>query len=446
MKKVMSLLSIIFSFFAFSLVVNAQDIVPESFDVVFESKVKQGGSFSIEMTPLISTAHEFNINEDRVMGKTYKITLPEGFSFSSTSEIRERNGISECNIVTISEENNLYDVKCETEEHIIYVASDTPLSDYNVSITWQDNGVTLPVKVIGSKTIELTGMISEITVKEGDSLDYLLNIKNIGEYAVENVVVENILSEYVTLIGMSEVFPFENNKITISIPKLEVNEEKDVLIKTKVKEAPVDTEIVNVVKISADGLDAKQLAMTAVVKKANIEITSSFNQEEVKSDEDYSYQITVKNTGGIRDNNVVIRVPVDENFEIIDAAGAKIENNILIWTIDQLDPNQEKTFNIVVRKKADNIITDADDKDDNKDKEPDESDKTDDSKIPTDDKKDSNDNLNQPKDNTPQNNPSNPENPNTAADGWGPIFLAGILSLSLILVIRRKNKNYFFKI
>lgn len=375
------------------------------------------------------------IYESKLTGKFY---LPDGVSLKGSTY----TVVPYTMRLERYETDNYYYYDRYYKNFLIKIDENIQPGNYIIDVACDIGGdnihpISITVKQRGQ--LALTAELKNYLVKENDTIEYDLSITNRADEAINNVLLEQELSEFVTIESVSENYTIEDGKYIIKIPKMEANEVKKITVKLKVKKAEVNTEIVNKAYITADNYSKKGLSMTSIVKKANIEIINNFNKDDALKTDNYSYQVIVKNTGEVKDNNVSIKLPVDEDFKITSASnGGKIENNIITWNIDEINPGEAQTFNISVKKAKEEVTVSPEPS--NPEPRPNPDDTT---KEPSGDTNNSKEDIKKEQD---TNNHDTPKNPNTAADGWKYVFLLAIPAVIFYIVIRKKNKNYFFKV
>lgn len=201
--------------------------------------------------------------------------------------------------------------------------------------------IGVPVLEIEKSSIPETNSF----VLEGDSIEYLLTIKNVSKINAEQLKVKDILPSYVEGENVDEV---------IDVPAFET---KTISVKTTVKELE-DNNVTAMIENQFTMNDMVSNKVYHTVVKPRLEFNKSVNvpqDEFIQNDSEVTYTIAIKNTGTAPALNVEIKDLLSKDLEFVaNSSNIKYEINgqELSWVIDKIEPEQEVliTFNAIVHK------------------------------------------------------------------------------------------------
>lgn len=81
----------------------------------------------------------------------------------------------------------------------------------------------------------------------------------------------------------------------------------------------------------------------------DLSVEKTNDMDLINPDQEFDYEITVKNIGTTDVTNVTVEDEVPQSLQIIDADGGTVDNNKVMWTIDSLEQGQEVKFTLKVK-------------------------------------------------------------------------------------------------
>lgn len=218
------------------------------------------------------------------------------------------------------------------------------------------------------------------TVHNGEVIRYELTLNNKGSEPATNINAEINIPQNTTCVkyvkstehteeeGINTTRDyFENvevvdNKLTKTIEKLEVNEEKTIVYEVKINNEAVN----NVISTNAEIKYVGTQTDDNIITNNTNTITNTVSQSEISMDiimiargdeslragMSYAYQLTVKNISGRKLSNTEVEVKISNNYEIENIVDnksniMKYENNK--FTIPSLNEGETTTFEIDVK-------------------------------------------------------------------------------------------------
>jgi uncharacterized repeat protein (TIGR01451 family) len=201
----------------------------------------------------------------------------------------------------------------------------------------------------------------DTTVTYGDSVDYQILVQNTGKTDLTNVLVKDNRPTGVDYVaGSLKVNGAASNGdlfgAGVTIPVIKQGTFAEVTFSAKVNGQPevcATKTFKNIASALPTGLTVKSddANVTAECKPANpkVEITKlvdGVKTKEVELNQEFTYQLLVKNTGDVALKNAVVTDPAPAGVQMISADKGTITNNALSYTIPSLPVNGTVAINI----------------------------------------------------------------------------------------------------
>ena len=242
----------------------------------------------------------------------------------------------------------------------------TPNANFNGtdSFTYQVCDESLPTPICGTATVTIT--VRELSMSLSKSVDltsvgigemvtYTITLTNNSEYAVENVVLEDLLPAEMMFVSSTLATSGDN---TWEISSIAAGETItfDVQVMTMAEGA-----VVNVINLTAGDYTLSAQAETVVIERREIDMSitkTSFGVEIYEGDQ-FDYQIVVVNEGDTDASDVVITDMLPSNVSFVDASFESSSEEIvpemnvnaqnITWTIPYFPAGAEVTITLTVR-------------------------------------------------------------------------------------------------
>ncbi|GEM_PF-147691 len=225
-----------------------------------------------------------------------------------------------------------------------------------------DDATVKPKKPSVSIDKKVDGVDSKEVVV-GESFKYQLTVKNTGAVNLTNVKVADNAPEHVQFIS-ADKGTIKDNKWGYTIPSLKVGERATFVITAKVtaysKTAIVNTACVDAPEVPGNPDDCDDATVTP--KKPGVSIKKTVDgieHKKVNVNQEFTYQLVVKNTGDTTLKNVIVSDNAPEHVQFISADKGTIKDNKWGYVIPELKPGESTAFAIVakVTRAVDGIIT-----------------------------------------------------------------------------------------
>jgi uncharacterized repeat protein (TIGR01451 family) len=190
-------------------------------------------------------------------------------------------------------------------------------------------------------------------VAVGEEFTYNLTVKNTGQTNLINVRVTDNAPANIQFVS-ADKGTIVNNKWSYNIPSLKVGESFPIAIKAKVTKY-VEGTIKNTACVDAPAVpgtpdDCDDATVTP--KKPSISIDKKVDgveQKDVLVGEEFTYNLTVKNTGEVALKNAIVTDNAPKNIQFIRADKGTIVNNKWSYTIASLRVGESMTFKITAK-------------------------------------------------------------------------------------------------
>ena len=209
---------------------------------------------------------------------------------------------------------------------------------------------TISLKKEAYNDTNATTVINEVNLE--DEFYYKITIENISQIKTDNI---KVVDEIPNGLEILDAFngKVEGNTISWNLDGLDKNATKDIFIKVRVKNnisLDID-EIVNNVKVTIKDNEFEETD-TINILKPQLSIKKSVSKDKVKPNEEYEYEIIIKNSGTGIAKNVIVEDNVDEKLIIEDTSETNIgSENKLVFALNDILPNETKTIIIKVKTK-----------------------------------------------------------------------------------------------
>ncbi len=197
-------------------------------------------------------------------------------------------------------------------------------------------------------SVEKTASVE--TVKRGNTFNYVIKVVNNGEGNALNVDIKDKISDNFEITRMVPN-NHEGNVINVHYDKILPHETKTITITVKAKEEASLGEVSNTVTVTSDNNDDVKDDANVEIVDSNITIEKTASKAVLQVGEEFSYTLTVKNTGKATSSVIVVTDVIDSNLEIMEATGASRNGQTLTWTIPSLSPSEARELTIKVKTK-----------------------------------------------------------------------------------------------
>ncbi|QIM17826.1 DUF11 domain-containing protein [Leucobacter coleopterorum] len=228
--------------------------------------------------------------------------------------------------------------------------------------------------------VSITKDDGKTVVRSGETLDYVLTAKNIGDVDAPDVVVTDVLPKNVDFVKSSipgtqsvdDASAFEWNLGTLA-----PGESREIVVTVKVHEklAP-DTDIVNTATITTNGVciddpatEANECEATDIdVTPSDVWILKDDHKTEVAAGEELTYDLTVGNNSKSKTiTDAVVTDTLPENAVFVsatDGGAVSADNKSVTWKLAELAPGATVTVKVTVKvaasaKAGDEVINTA---------------------------------------------------------------------------------------
>lgn len=274
-------------------------------------------------------------------------SLSSGLTFiSSDTTYTLENGIYKFNIGALGAGES------KTIKINAKVKNDTPLTTINnIAVAKEegedpidDDAITNVLK----PNLIITKEASAEEVKRGETFNYTITLTNEGTGSALNVNLSDVIDSDFEIVSTSEG-TISGNSINISYDTILPKESKTITITVKVKDSSRLGVINNVINGSSDNNDDITASDTVTVIDSNLSISKTASKSVVKPGEEFTYTITLKNTGTAATNEITIVDVIDNNLQIINSDYASVNGNTLTWNIASLGSGATATYTVTVK-------------------------------------------------------------------------------------------------
>ena len=196
-------------------------------------------------------------------------------------------------------------------------------------------------------------------VKKQDEFYYIIRVSNIGTAKEENLLISDEVPNDLTIVKVetpTEITQnIDNNLIKLNIPSLDLNQTLEIKVHVKVTGDVKEKEKITNTAILTYDDEKLESSDDVIVIDSNISVEKTANKDFVYKGEEYTYTITINNSGSSSANNIEVIDTYDEGIEIIDADGGIVEesNRTIKWNITNIEANSSIKYTIKVKVNSD---------------------------------------------------------------------------------------------
>lgn len=320
--------------------------------VASTQKIKRGESFTYT---IILTNTGTGVAKNIVL----KDIINENFTITSVTNATYKDNIITKELDTLNPSES---IKIEI---LVTAKANATLEVINneVTVTSSNNDTVKDdkdVEIVDSNLKLSKTLIGKEKVLPNEEVEYLITIKNIGNAKSNKVLVEDTIPtnlEYISATSDNFTITHENNKISLVIDSIDINEVITINVKTKVKENVANNTIIkNVVIATEDGKDPIKDDVDVTVFTPKISITKVTDKDIIKRGNTFTYTITIKNESLIDLENLIFTDIIDNNFIVLSLNDKTYTSNRVTINYDLLKVNEEKIITIKVKVKDTSIL------------------------------------------------------------------------------------------
>ena len=199
--------------------------------------------------------------------------------------------------------------------------------------------------------LQIEKTASSTEVRRGSTFTYKIVITNKGKGTARNVNVTDTINSKFTATSTS-YGTLNGNNLTANYATIKAGESKTITVTCKVNSDADLGEVPNTAKATSDNNKDVSDDEPVTIVDSNISITKTANKNNLKPGEEFTYTITVKNTGTSPTSQLTVKDVLNENLELVDGNGARVNGRTLTWTINSLavDGTQSYTIKVKVKK------------------------------------------------------------------------------------------------
>lgn len=244
------------------------------------------------------------------------------------------------------------------------IADGTPLTN-SVSIT----SVETPTPVSSSATVKvlsaamaMTKTVDKATANsgvsatstQGDVLTYTIGFENTGSIDATGVTVVDSLPQNVTLEGATPApTTVSGGLLTWTIGAVQAGDSGSISLQVRVGDDLRDgTQLVNAASLTSTNAGAASAppVTTTVVSSAVLSIEKTSAVTQVIPGQEFSYEITVSNSGSDTAENVVITDTLPSELSVVDTtANGVVSADTVSWSIGDMMPNTTTSVQVKVK-------------------------------------------------------------------------------------------------
>ncbi len=189
-------------------------------------------------------------------------------------------------------------------------------------------------------------------IREGDTTDYIITVKNTGNQPLTKVTVADTLPATFSFVSSPDALEVQDNDIIGGLGVLEPGQEVQVTFKAR---SSLFGEYLNVAELDAAELkqpilaDETTLVEQVAAEEFAISIEKTDDVDPAKLNQDVTFTIKVTNEGISTLTNVEVtdKLPEGFKFKSADTEIAQTGNNDFSVTFGDLDPGESRTFKLV---------------------------------------------------------------------------------------------------
>lgn len=241
----------------------------------------------------------------------------------------------------------------------------TVTSSNHANLTKNINLTIVDSKLEMTSTISKNNIEGNNVIKPNEEFNYKIKIKNTGTSIANNVTINKLINNNLEFISAYDEKTNETinltaneNSVNLVIGNININEEKNIIIKAKVKSDAKFNQILDTqTDLFENGVEKISTAEKIIISDSNVYFLNEPSTLRVSKDELVTYKIKVINSGNEKAENITIKtfipkelesvkVSVKNDFEIV-----KENSDEIITTISSLEAEEAKEFEITAKVK-----------------------------------------------------------------------------------------------
>lgn len=241
----------------------------------------------------------------------------------------------------------------------------TVTSSNHANLTKNINLTIVDSKLEMTSNISKNNIEGNNVIKPNEEFNYKIKIKNTGTSIANNVTINKLINNNIEFISAYDEKTNETinltaneNSVNFVIGNININEEKNIIIKAKVKKDAKFNQILDTqTNLFENGVEKISTAEKIIISDSDVYFLNEPSTLKVSKDELVTYKIKVINSGNEKAENITIKtfipkelenvkVSVKNDFEIV-----KENSNEIITTISSLEAEEAKEFEITAKVK-----------------------------------------------------------------------------------------------
>lgn len=241
----------------------------------------------------------------------------------------------------------------------------TVTSSNHANLTKNINLTIVDSKLEMTSTISKNNIEGNNVIKPNEEFNYKIKIKNTGTSIANNVTINKLINNNLEFISAYDEKTNETinltaneNSVNLVIGNININEEKNIIIKAKVKSDAKFNQILDTqTDLFENGVSKISTTEKIIISDSNVYFLNEPSTLRVSKDELVTYKIRVINSGNEKAENITIKtfipkeleeakVSVKNDFEIV-----KENSDEIITTISSLEAEEAKEFEITAKVK-----------------------------------------------------------------------------------------------
>lgn len=241
----------------------------------------------------------------------------------------------------------------------------TVTSSNHANLTKNINLTILDSKLEMTSNISKNNIEGNNVIKPNEEFNYKIKIKNTGTSIANNVTINKLINNNIEFISAYDEKTNETinltaneNSVNFVIGNININEEKNIIIKVKVKGDAKFNQILDTqTNLFENGVEKISTTEKIIISDSDVYFLNEPSTLKVSKDELVTYKIKVINSGNEKAENITIKtfipkeleeakVSVKNDFEIV-----KENSNEIITTISSLEAEEAKEFEITAKVK-----------------------------------------------------------------------------------------------
>ncbi|WP_231189422.1 DUF11 domain-containing protein [Haladaptatus sp. DYF46] len=314
-----------------------------------------------------------NDGPNATSGVSVSDELPDGVTFESSDATQgsydDVSGVWTVGELATGDQETLTLVAAvESAENVTNVAQVTSSELYDPDSTPNNNESSEDdqdqVTINGQQAdLAVTKTVDEQNVTVGDTVNFTINVTNNGPDAATNVTANEDLGSGLAFVSADTTQGEYNASTSVyDVGTLE-NGETATLVLTATIVSAEDTEnTVSVPAIPPDQTPPPNETVILVPRIADLSLTKTINESVPDVGDNIAFNVTVTNNGPNATSNVSVsdELPDGVSFVSADATQGSYDDANGVWTVGELDVDDEETLTLVATvESAENVTNDA---------------------------------------------------------------------------------------